>query len=60
METTHPYFTQQTKKWMDELLTKSTLATGSGQAQRDKYVGKLRKQVDAIRRLVVEAEDTIL
>jgi hypothetical protein len=60
LETTHPYFTQQTKKWMDELLTKSTLATGSGQAQRDKYVGKLRKQVDAIRRLVVEAEDTIL
>jgi hypothetical protein len=45
---------------MDELLTKSTLATGSGQAQRDKYVGKLRKQVDAIRRLVLEAEETIL
>jgi hypothetical protein len=60
IETSQPAFAETTMAWIRQVCSRSTEMSSVAKAERDRYVAKLKRQVESIRQYVVNDQETLL
>jgi hypothetical protein len=60
IETSQPAFAETTMAWIQQVCSRSTEMSSVAKAERDRYVAKLKRQVESIRQYIVSDQESLL
>jgi len=60
IETSQPAFAETTMAWIQQVCSRSTEMSSVAKAERDRYIAKLKRQVESIRQYLVNDQETLL